>query len=276
MIDRSRGVRFDMKVFSLHRYPIKGCRGERLERADFDRYGIEDDRRLMLVDSADRFVSQRELPVLATISPLLRDGVLQVRAENRTPFDHRVLSDGPTRSVMLWQDSIVAVDQGDHAAAWFSAAVGQSLRLVAWGSPSVRLIDPEFSPRSDAEATFVDGYPALITLRASLEDLNRRLTEPVPMDRFRPSIVVAGGEAWQEDAWGELRIGAMTFDAVKPCARCAVPTTDQHTGARHPRQEPLRTLAGFRTLPGRGVIFGQNLVHRAPGGLAVGDRIDVG
>ncbi len=260
-----------MLIRSLYRYPIKGCRGERLDRAEFDGYGISGDRRLMLVGADDRFVSQRELPRLATIAPLIDGPMLLLRATGHEPLAVELDGDGPRRQVTVWHDRVIAVDQGDVAAGWFSAVVDVPLRLVAWGTESVRRIDPEFSPRPDAEATFVDGYPALVTCEASLDDLNRRLDEPVPMARFRPNIVIRGGTPWQEDAWRRLELGAMVFDAVKPCARCLVPTTDQSSGIRHPDQEPLRTLATFRTLPGRGAIFGQNLVHRAPGTLAVGD-----
>ena len=147
------------------------------------------------------------------------------------------------------------------------------VRLVQWGERSRRHLDPTYSPRDDAETAFTDGYPVLVTLEASLEDLNTRLDAPIPMGRFRPNIVVHGGAAWDEDQWRTIQVGGMTFDAVKPCARCVVPTTDQRTGARHPRQEPLRTLATFRTIPHLGAIFGQNLVHRAPGQVAVGDPV---
>jgi hypothetical protein len=112
-------------------------------------------------------------------------------------------------------------------------------------------------------------------LEESLADLNGRLPAPVPMSRFRPNVVVTGADAWSEDNWRELRIGEMTLDVVKPCARCTVPTVDQATGVRDPNQEPLRTLARLRTVPEFGAIFGQNAVPRGPGRIAVGDGVDV-
>lgn len=262
-----------LHVSSLHCYPIKGCRGHSLERAEFDRLGVINDRRLMLVDARGRFISQRELAALATIEPMIEGDRLQVRADSHMPFEMQLDPNGPPREVSVWSSSMLAVDQGDRAAAWFSNVVHAPVRLVQWGNQSRRKLDPAYAPREDAETAFTDGYPALVTLEASLADLNARLEAPIPMGRFRPNIVVQGGAAWDEDQWREIRVGSMTFDAVKPCARCVVPTTDQRSGARHPRQEPLRTLATFRTIPHLGAIFGQNLVHRAPGQLQVGDPL---
>ena len=262
-----------MQITSLHCYPIKGCRGHALERARFDARGVVGDRRLMLVDANGRFISQRELAALATIEPQLDGEQLSVRSDGHAPLTLALTQQGPERQVTVWRDTMTAVDQGDAAAAWFSNVLHAPVRLVRWGEHTRRPIDPMYTPRSDAETAFTDGYPALVTLEASLADLNTRLAAPIPMGRFRPNIVVSGGAAWDEDAWHELRIGAMTFDAVKPCARCLVPTTDQQTGTRHPHQEPLRTLARFRTIPHLGAIFGQNLVHRAPGEIGVGEPV---
>ena len=262
-----------MHIASLHRYPIKGCRGHALERAEFDDVGVVGDRRLMLVDGNGRFISQREVAALATIEPVLDGSTLTLHVDGFAPFVHQLIDDGSSRMVRIWGDTVPAVDQGDAVATWFSDVLRESVRLVRWTSATHRKVDPVYSPRDTAETTFADAYPALIVLTASLDDLNRRLADPVPMARFRPTIVVSGGEAWDEDHWREIAVGAMTFDAVKPCARCVVTTTDQENGNRHPRQEPLRTLAQFRTIRGLGAIFGQNLVHRAPGVLQVGEQV---
>ncbi|HRP08587.1 MAG TPA: MOSC N-terminal beta barrel domain-containing protein [Gemmatimonadales bacterium] len=263
-----------MHISSLHRYPIKGCRGHSLERAEFDEVGVVGDRRLMLVDADNRFISQREMPVLATIDPLLDGPMLTVRVAGRQPFSHELTVDGASRMVTIWGDTVPAIDQGDIAAEWFSSVTGAPVRLVRWTPDTHRKVDPKYSPRDTAEATFTDAYPALGVTEASLADLNRRLAEPVPMARFRPTMVIGGGDAWDEDEWSAISAGSMTFDAVKPCARCVVTTTDQSSGARNPHQEPLRTLATFRTIKGLGAIFGQNLVHRAVGAIVVGDVVE--
>jgi uncharacterized protein YcbX len=262
-----------MHVSSLHFYPIKGCRGQSVEQLRFDELGAIDDRRLMLVDANNRFVSQRELPALATVAPVLDASRLTVYVADGATRTFDLTATGDERRVTVWGSTMRAIDQGDEAGHWFSDALGSSLRLVRWGRTSERHLDPAYSPRADAQTAFTDGYPALLTLEASLADLNTRLAEPVPMARFRPNIVVAGGEAWAEDHWNAVAVGSLTFDAVKPCARCVVTTTDQRSGSRHPNQEPLRTLAAFRTIPRLGAIFGENLVHRGPGVVAVGDEL---
>lgn len=264
-----------MHVASLHHYPIKGCRGRVLTSAVIDALGIAGDRRLMLVDEDGRFLSQREEPRLATIEPEVNGPTLLVRHAGVAPLEVEFDPSGPPREVRIWRDTVTAADQGDAAAAWFSTILGRPVRLVHFGHAARRPLDPEYSPRDDAETAFTDGYPLLGVLEESLADLNGRLAEPVPMSRFRPSVVITAGPAWGEDAWVTIRIGDMTFDAVKPCARCVVTTTDQVTGDRHPEQEPLRTLATFRTIPRLGAIFGQNLVPRGTGRIAVSDRVEV-
>lgn len=262
-----------MHVSSLHIYPIKGCRGHSLPSAAFDALGFAGDRRLMLVDASGHFVSQRDEPLLATITPELDGARLTLRAAHAQPFVLEIDPAGLTRGVTIWGSQLQAIDQGERAADWFAGVFGRALRLVWFGPGSSRRIDPTYSPRADAQTAFTDGYQALVVLEASLADLNTRLAEPMPMARFRPNIVVQGGAAWSEDRWRVVTVDGMTFDAVKPCARCVVATRDQQSGAADPRQEPLRTLASFRTFPGLGVIFGQNLVARDTGNLAVGDRV---
>jgi uncharacterized protein YcbX len=264
-----------MHITSLHTYPIKGCRGHSVDRLILDRLGAVGDRRLMVVDAlTSNFLSQREAPVLATIEPVLDGPMLSVMAAGQAALAVELDPHGPMREVTIWDDTVIAADQGDPAAAWFSDVIGRPCRLVHFGAAAQRRLDPQYTPRADAETAFSDGYPLLAVLEESLDDLNTRLVEPVPMARFRPNIVVAGAPAWSEDAWTALTIGDVTLDAVKPCARCVVPTTDQATGARHPDREPLRTLATFRTIKGLGAIFGQNLVARREGELHVGATVN--
>jgi uncharacterized protein len=263
-----------MRITKLNVYPIKGCRGLSVTSVAVDRLGLVGDRRLMVVDDEDRFISQRENPLLATLRPALAGSSVIVAGlgDESTRFD--IDPDGADREVRVWgHDGIIAADQGDTVAEWFSDAIVQRCRLVFFGPRSRHPVDPEFSPRINAETAFTDGYPMMVVLQESLDDLNTRLGEPIPADRFRPSAVVAGASAWSEDDWRAIRFGALVCDAVKPCARCLVTTTDQVSGARDARQEPLRTLATFRTVSGLGAIFGQNLVPRGIGTLQVGDEV---
>jgi uncharacterized protein YcbX len=262
-----------MHLSSLHIYPIKGCRGHSVATTTIEPLGIVGDRRLMLVDASGRFVSQREEPLLATITPELNGMQLTVRVAGAKPLALDIDPAGALIDVTLWRDEFRAADQGERAAAWFADVLGTALRLVWFGPGSSRPIDPRYSPDPAAQTAFTDGYPVLAVTEASLADLNTRLVDPVPMARFRPNLVVQGGAAWSEDAWRVVTIGGVSFDAVKPCARCVVTTKDQQTGVGDSRQEPLRTLASFRTVPGLGVIFGQNLVPRVSGQLAVGDTV---
>lgn len=264
-----------MHITDLNIYPIKGCRGVPLMSAEVDRLGLVGDRRLMLVDANGRFISQREVAALATLVPALDGGGLVVGAPDRESIRLQIDPDASPREVSVWGDQgIIAADQGDAAARWFSDAIGVLCRLVAFGTSARNPIDPEYSPRVDAETAFTDGYPIMAALQESLDDLNARLADPVLVQRFRPSVVISGAPAWSEDDWMAMKLGDLDCDAVKPCARCVVTTTDQVTGARHERQEPLRTLATFRTIPGLGAIFGQNIVPRNTGVLRVGDVVE--
>ncbi len=237
-----------MRLAGLFVYPIKGCRGHAVDTLAVDARGAVGDRRLMLVTPHGKFITQREVPRLATVVPRLDGSWLSVEAPWSEPLRTEVDWSGAPRTVTIWRNSLTAHDQGDTAAAWFSGAVG-------------------------AETTFTDGYPLLVTLEASLEALNERLQAPVPMARFRPNIVIAGTRAWDEDGWQVLTIGALTCDVVKPCDRCVVTTVDQTSGMRDPGQEPLRTLTEFRRVEGKGVLFGQNLVPRAVAAARCGDVV---
>lgn len=262
-----------LRVASLHYYPVKGCRGRDASSLTIDDLGVVGDRRFMLVDPSGRFLSQREEPRLTQLEPEI-DGVrLVLRAPHAKAFALEADRAGTSREVRVWDDTFRATDQGDRAAAWCSAALGRPVRLVWFGPGSVRDIDSRYTTRAGAQTTFTDAYPLLAVTSASLAELNGRLREPVPMSRFRPNVVIDGAGAWDEDRWSEMMIGDMTFDAVKPCARCVVTTTDQHTGDRHPNREPLRTLASYRTIPGMGAIFGQNLIPRATGTIALGAQV---
>ncbi len=263
-----------MHVTSLHRYPIKGCRGHAVDALAIDRLGPVGDRRLMLVDARGRFMSQRGHPRLATIAPTLQGDQLSATAPAVQPLHQELVADGAIRAVTIWgDDGLQVIDQGDAAADWFSSVIGDSCRLVRYGAMTHRPIDPTYSPRPEAETTFTDGYPVLAVTEASLEALNSHLVTPVPMGRFRPTIVVGAAVAWDEDTWHTVAAGEVILDAVKPCVRCVVTTTDQETGDRDADQEPLRTLVRIHTLPRFGVSFGQNLVPRSTGVVRVGDPV---
>lgn len=260
------------RITGLFRYPIKSCRGEEIEMGEVGRRGFLGDRDYMVVDSTGKFLTQRELPRMALIEPRLLDGMLAVSAPGMSQLSVRQEPYGPRVSVRIWKDTCEASDQGDDAARWFSDYLNVDCRLAFWRPSTVREVDQDFAPPG-AQVGFADGYPFLLALETSLTELNRRLPEPFLMNRFRPSIVVDGLEPFEEDHWKSFRASGIEFQVVKPCARCPITTVDQATAERG--KEPLRTLATFRRVQGKGVMFGQNLVHSSTGELRRGSAIQV-
>ncbi|MBI5876410.1 MAG: MOSC N-terminal beta barrel domain-containing protein [Chloroflexi bacterium] len=262
-----------ISVTGLYIYPIKSCRGTAVNRTQVTPRGLQDDRLLMVVDDDGLFLTQREYPRLALIAPELAGNCLTVRAPGKSDLSLTVGNDGPRSNVGIWRDTCAAVDQGREAAAWFSDYLGASCRLVCIADEHTRTVDPAFARRADDQTGFADGYPFLLISQESLDNLNTRLAQPLLMNRFRPNIVVAGGAPFVEDGWSDVVIAGVRFGVVKPCARCAITTTDQATATVG--AEPLQTLAGFRhsTDPRPGVYFGQNLVSGQTGMIALGDPV---
>jgi uncharacterized protein YcbX len=261
-----------LRLTALNIYPIKAARAIALGESAVDDFGLRYDRRWMVVDEAGVFLSQRSHPRLALVVPSIGDGTLQVDAPGmptlQTPLHPQ---DTVATSVTVWDDTCPATWVGDRAAEWFSDFLGTPCNLVHMADRVVRPADSAFAPPG-VRVSFADGFPFLMISEESLADLNRRLAEPVPMNRFRPNLVVGGGEPYAEDGWKRIEIGGVRLQVVKPCARCLVTTTDQATGERG--KEPLRTLATYRKVNGE-VMFGQNVVHESTGRLGVGDPVVV-
>lgn len=256
---------------ALYRYPVKSLLGESFEALDVLARGLAYDRHWMVVDEQGAFLSQRKLPRMSLIAARV-DTVGIVRL-NTPGMPELVLTAcvGGALDVVVWGDSVRAEAAGPEADDWLSRFLGVSCRLVCFAQDAVRSVDPAFSRATD-QVGFADGFPFLLISQASLDDLNRRLVHPVPMLRFRPNLVVAGCEAFAEDGWRRIRIGELEFRVAKPCSRCIIPTIDPLTAQRG--AEPLRTLNTYRKR-GNKIYFGQNLVHEAPGRLAVGMPVEV-
>lgn len=261
-----------IRVSGLYCYPIKSCQGVFLRFADVTDRGLSHDREWMVVDAEGGFISQRTQPALARVRVSLEGDRLLLAAPGTDGLALPLESAGSgTRTVTIWRDTVVAESAGPRAARWFEDLLGFPCELVRMPTATVRRPDPTLS-RPDDRVGFADAFPFLLLSEASLTELNRRLERPLPMDRFRPNIVVDGCGAHAEDGWSSLRIGGVLFRVVKPCARCVITTTDQRTGARGP--EPLRTLATYRTVGGK-VLFGQNLLHEGRGTIRAGDSCEV-
>ncbi|HET7732024.1 MAG TPA: MOSC N-terminal beta barrel domain-containing protein [Usitatibacter sp.] len=264
-------------VAALHVYPVKGLKGIDLEAARCTGRGLEHDRRWMVVDAAGEFMSQREHPRMATVWTELAAEALVLSAPDMPEVGVPLAPPpGPARKVRVWNSVCDALDASAEADAWLSRYLGVACRLVYMPETTRRPSNPEFAGEGELVG-FADGYAYLLVGEASLADLNARLAArghpALPMNRFRPNVVLRGSDAYAEDAWGDVRVGSAVLRGVKPCGRCAVTTTDQATGeVRGP--EPLATLATYRDSARFGVMFGMNFVTVREGRIALGDRLE--
>jgi len=267
-----------MHVSGLYIYPVKSCRGLACDVIRLDDLGFEHDRRFLVVDREGQFLTQRGLPQMARIATQLTSADLILSAPGAGRVSVRLTpasaeTGTPRRvSAVVWRDGVEADDCGEESAEWLSAFLGQPARLVRIGNAYRR---PVRKSPSDSVA-FNDAYPLLAISQSSLDHLNAKLDTPVPMNRFRPNLVIAGAPTpHAEDAWPRVRIGLeVVLRAGGPCGRCVVTTTDQFTGERG--VEPLRTLATYRRRAGdpANVDFGQNLIHESKTGtLRIGDPV---
>jgi uncharacterized protein YcbX len=272
-----------MTLSEIFIYPVKSLRGLSLPTAEVDSLGIVGDRRFMVVDADGRFLSQRTLPRMARIETALSTEVLTLSSENagRIEIPRASNPDAAARSVSVWKsEGLLAEDCGESAAGWLSTFLSTPCRLVRIGEKFRRpILKPDVGGPGDV-VSFADSCPFLVIGQASLDDLNDRLVgqgeAAVPMNRFRPNLVVSGAAAYAEDGWSRFRIGPVTFHSGGPCARCVITTTDQVTAIRG--KEPLRTLAQYRrdAADPTDVNFGQNLVHETKEGrLRVGDAVEL-
>jgi uncharacterized protein YcbX len=262
----------EMRVTRLTVYPVKGLAGQPVEAVEVQERGFAWDRRWMLVGEDQRFLTQRQLPRLATIKAavnavelVLRHSDTQITVPVQPPAAAQKIQ------VTIWNDQVEAVFLPD-VGQWLSPILNYRCDLVFMPDTTRRRVNPEFA-RADEIVGFADAYPILLIGEASLADLNARLGEAVPMDRFRPNVVVSSREPFVEDTWGELEIGSARLSGTKASARCSVPTVDQRTGERT-GPEPIRTLSSYRRF-GDGVYLGQNLTVRRPGTIAVNDTVVV-
>ncbi|MBC9715965.1 MOSC domain-containing protein [Streptomyces sp. TRM66268-LWL] len=266
-----------MNLHAIHVHPLKAARGFAPPSAVVEPWGLAGDRRWLLVDTDGRLVTQRGQRQLALVEPELTEDGVRFAAPGREALSVAVPEPEGTVTVGVWQDKIEAVLAADEAHAWFSEYLQTDVRLVHLDDPATRRpIDPEFA-RPGETVSFADAYPLLLTTLASLDALNSLIAQgdhadegPLPMNRFRPNVVIAGAAPWAEDDFRRIAIGEVVFRVAKPCGRCVVTTTNQLTAERG--KEPLRTLARHRRF-GDELVFGQNLIPETTGTLHVGDPV---
>jgi len=267
-----RTVTIMVQITGLNIYPVKSCRGIALTQARLTETGFEHDREWLVITPEGRFLTQRERPQLAQVETALTDDQLVLRKPNGADLSLPLNLTGRGLEVTIWRDQVLAFDAGDEAAAWFTEHLGKPARLVRFDKRRKRVSNTQWTDGVEALTQFADGFPWLLISQGSLEELNRRMQTPLPMNRFRPNIVVDGLPPFGEDSVDEFIAGEVRLKVVKPCDRCAIPTTDQITGERTSDQ-PLRTLKEFRFDRNmRGVLFGQNMI--LTGGL--GKELRVG
>lgn len=262
-------------VAALYIYPIKSLGGIELKSSAITPRGLAHDRRWMLVDEKNEFLTQRVYPQMALLKTAIdQEDILIYHSDD--PSDLIKVPLQPTQKetiiVKVWDDYCEAQYADNEVNEWFSKKLGLACKAVFMPDSSKRKLDGVYALSDEDITGFADGYPLLFISQASLNDLNSRLSEPVPMDRFRPNIVLEGTEAYAEDGMKEFTINRTSFYGVKLCGRCIVTTTNQHTGERG--KEPLRTLATYRTINNK-VCFGQNVISSGSGKIAVGDTIEL-
>ncbi len=265
-----------MNVSGLYLYPVKSCRGLAVNSAELDDHGFVGDRRFMVVAEADGlFLTQRTHPRMALIETSLTSTSLLLSSPGRGSVTVPLNASAGLRRVTVWRSTTSANDCGDEPAEWLSDFLGHPLRLVRMGGTYQRLNLKPAAQAGDV-VSFADSCPFMAISEASLADLNSRLARPLPMNRFRPNLVIAGCTPYGEDAWHRVRIGGAVFRSAGPCARCPITTTDQETAERG--KEPLKTLATYRRDPDDpgDVNFGTNLIHETKRGtVRVGAPVEL-
>jgi uncharacterized protein YcbX len=263
-----------LTVSELYIYPIKSLGGIALNSATLTDRGFEHDRRWMLVDDNNQFITQREVNAMALLKPQLTEQGLLIQntrvagEELLVPFEPTVAG---TTMVEVWSNHCSAQQVSAEADAWFSKQLGISCKLMYMPDTTNRFVDGRYAHNKEI-TSFTDGFPLLLIGQASLDDLNSRLATPLPMNRFRPNVVFTGGTAFEEDSMKQFEINGITFFCVKPCARCVMTTIDQQSGAK--AKEPLTTLSTYRMKRNK-ILFGQNLLYTGPGKITVGDTITI-
>jgi len=263
-----------LTVSEIYIYPIKSLGGIKLSEASLTDRGFEHDRRWMLIDENNRFLSQRQVNGMCFLEVSLHEEGLLVINTNKSDFYYKIPFkpvDAETVTVTVWDDTCTAQLVSKEADAWFSGQLDMSVRLVYMPDDSIRRVDRSYAHNEEI-TSLSDGYPLLLIGQSSLDDLNSKLKEPVPMNRFRPNIVFEGGLPFQEDDMKEFSIAGVSFYGVKPCARCVMTTIDQVSGKKS--KEPLKTLSTYRQR-NNNIYFGQNLLFHGQGTIRVGDTIIV-
>lgn len=262
----------ELTISQLAIYPVKSMRQVQLQKSELQFGGLKHDRRWMVIDNDGVMVTQRTSARLCLMQPQLLapeiDCSLKLSAPDMQDIIVFVPDGGVKRKAKVWDDVCNAHDGGDEIANWLSEFLNIECRLVYFPDDEIRIVDQAYAQPNDQTA-FSDGFPILLTTQASLDDLNSRMDESIPMACFRPNIVISGCEPFAEDDWEILKVGDITLRIVKPCSRCVIPSINIESSQR--TEEPTKTLISYRKRD-NGIFFGQNVVADGEGELEVGMR----
>ena len=261
----------DIKVSELNIYPVKSLRQITLNKSRLDTFGLQHDRRWMVVDNKGYMITQRQQARMCIIQPALHVNGIELTAQGMNSIVVEYPESNEIIAATVWNDDCQVRDAGDEAAQWLSDFLSVDCRLVYFPDDEIRQVDINYANEGDRTA-FSDGFPLLLTSQASLDDLNRRLATAIPMKRFRPNLVVTGCNAFAEDKWNKIRIGDIIFRVVKPCSRCIIPNINIETAKKS--NEPARTLATYRKT-GNNIFFGQNVIAESEGELSIGMPVEI-
>ena len=276
-----------MIVSELYVYPIKSCQGIKLKQAEVKFKGFVWDRDMMLVTKKGKFLTQRQFPNLAKVQVTIESDQVSLSVQDNilSSLTFSPTLTGTEMEVEIWGEMIVAIDQGDEVAEWFHELLQldeqKQCRLVRQSPQYVRALEQP-SMATGKPVSLADNYPFMLTATASLRELNERIVEidgqqsqAIPMNRFRPNIVIETTEPFVEDNWSLIKIGTVEFAVIKPSSRCIITTIDQTRGEKNQLKEPLRTLGTFRQFSDQGVMFGENMIPQNEGIIQVGDCLEI-
>ncbi|KUG26438.1 flavodoxin reductase (ferredoxin-nadph reductase) family 1 [hydrocarbon metagenome] len=261
------------KLSEIYIYPIKSIGGFSVDSAEATDRGFKYDRRWMLVDNCNRFLTQRAVREMALLQTKITENSLVVFNKRSTSNEIEIplTPVNELSKAVLWDDTVDVIEYSSEINEWFSKQLNMECKLTYMPDNSERKVDKKFAINNEI-TNLSDGYPFLILGQESLNLLNSKLDEPLPINRFRPNLVFTGGLPHDEDNWKQFSINNIIFKPVKPCSRCVVTTIDQQTGEQS--TEPLKTLSTYRTIDNK-VKFGMNLLHEGRGIVRTWDLLEI-
>ena len=256
----------------IYVYPVKSLAGIKVSNWVVNKKGLLHDRKWMLIDSNNQFLSQRRLPKMVLIKTQLTEDQLILSTESSGSITLPLYpDDGTTIDTTIWHDQCAANTTSPEVDQWLSDFLDIDCKLVYQADDIIRPVDPHYASTTD-QVSFADGFPFLIISDASLDSLNQAMNLQLPIERFRPNLVISQCKSYAEDSWREISINNISFRLPKPCSRCSVPTIDTKTAQTN--KEPLTTLNRLRKWNNQ-VYFGQNALHDNTGRLSIGNAVEI-